>query len=95
MRIVSIVRFDPWAMALLFAGGMCLIPFLQPRHMPPIRAFYDEWLAFAFGLAAIAFAAGAGRRAATQIPALAVSLALFALYLFARAIVGQPVYPQS
>ena len=88
-------RFDPRAAGLLLAGGMCLIPFLQPRHMPPIGTFYDEWLAFAFGLAAIALAACTRRNAATQVPALAVCLVLFALALCARALSGLPGYPQS
>src|SRR5476649_1033601 len=95
MGKVIIKRFDPRAAGLLLAGGMCLIPFLQPRHMPPIGTFYDEWLAFAFGLTAIALAAWTRRIAATQVPALAVCLALFALTLFARALSGLPGYPQS
>lgn len=74
---------------------MCLVPFLQPRHMPPIRAFYDEWLAFAFGLAAIALTACTRRKQVTKVPALAVCLVLFAVTLLARAMSGLPGYPQS
>lgn len=91
----DINRFDPRAASLLLAGGMCLIPFLQPRHMPPIGTFYDEWLAIALGLAAIALTAGARRNTLTHVPALVVCLALFALALFARALSGLPGYPQS
>ncbi len=87
-------RFDPRATALLLAGGMCLIPFVQPRHMPPIGAFYDEWLAFAFGVAAIGLAA-ACKSAPLRLPAAAICLALFALALFVRAIGGHTGYPQS
>jgi len=88
-------RFDPRGAGLLLAGGMCVIPFLQPRHMPPIGTFYDEWLAFAFGLAAMALAACARRNAATRAPALVPCLVLLALALFARAISGLPGYGQS
>lgn len=80
--------------ALLVAGCMCVIPFLQPRHSSPIGVFYDEWLAFAFGLAAIALAAAQKRRA-LSVPALAVFLGLFALVLSARALFAPSAYPQS
>src|SRR4051812_38738026 len=48
-----IYRLDHLALSLLAAGAMCLVPFIQPRHSSPIGTFYDEWLAFAFGLTAI------------------------------------------
>lgn len=74
---------------------MCVLPFLQPRHFPPIRTFYDEWLAFALGLAAVAFASAARRNLTTRAPALAVCLFVFALIQTLRAL-GTPVaYPQS
>jgi O-antigen ligase len=90
----SPTRFDPRAAGLLLAGGMCLIPFLQPRHMPPIAAFYDEWLAFGLGLVAMAFTS-AGKSGISRLPVLAICLALFALELFARATSDTPGYPQS
>ncbi len=77
-------RFDPRATALLLAGGMCLIPFVQPRHMPPIGAFYDEWLAFAFGVAAIGLAA-ACKSAPMRLPAAAIFLARFCHAVLVRA----------
>ena len=80
--------------ALLLAGAMLLLPFLQPRHLPPLGAFYEEWLAFALGLAAMAFAAAAPRRGTIGVPAPALLLALFALMLFARALSQQSAYPQ-
>ena len=79
----------------MLAGGMCVIPFLQPRHMPPIGTFYDEWLAFALGLAAIGFAAGDRRNSATHVPVLAWCLVLFSLFLFVRALGAWQGYFQS
>ena len=95
MRDANAGRFDPRAASLLLAGGMCLIPFLQPRHFPPLRTFYDEWLAFALGLAAMGLTAVARRNTAARIPALSVWLGLFALTLVVRAFGGHAAYPQS
>ena len=86
--------FDPRVVSLLLAGGMCLIPFLQPRHLPPIRPFYDEWLAFALGLAATGMT-GAGKSSSARAPMVAVCLVLFALFVLARAAIENPVYAQS
>lgn len=66
-----------------------MIPFLQPRHMPPIATFYDEWLAFALGLAAIGFVACNRRNSAMHVPVLAWCLVLFCLSLFIRTL-GEP-----
>jgi O-antigen ligase len=95
MSNVSTKRFDPRAAGLLLAGGMCVIPFLQPRHMPPIGTFYDEWLAFAFGVAAMALTACARRNSATRMPTLILYLVFFSLALFARAICELSGYAQS
>jgi O-antigen ligase len=86
---------DPHKLALLLLGAMCLVPFLQPRHFSPIRSFYDEWLAFALGLAAaglISVTRGSEQR---RVPVLSIFLALFALMLFLRAFGVQAAYPQS
>ena len=88
-------RFDLNGVALLLAGGMCLIPFLQPRHMPPLRAFYDGWLAFALGSAAVALLALAPRKSPLGLPVPAILLAIFAMTLAARAFGQQSAYPQS
>lgn len=88
-------RWDPRAASLLLASAMCLIPFLLPRHFPPLRTFYDEWIAFALGTGAIGMAALARRGQAVRIPALAVWLGAFAIFLCARAFFGLAAYPQG
>ncbi len=89
-------KWDPRSAALLLAGAMCSLPFLQPRHMPPLRAFYSEWLALVLGLAACAFALAARPKNSTvPVPAAGACLALFAIMLVARAIVAPGAYPQS
>jgi len=88
-------RSDLNGAALLLSGGMCLVPFLQPRHMPPLRAFYDEWLALALGSAALALMALAPRKAPAGLPVPAVFMAMFAMTLAARAFGQQSAYPQS
>lgn len=88
-------RLDPRSASLALAGAMCVIPFLQSRHFPPIRTFYDEWLAFSLGLAAMGAAAVAHREARVRIPALSLWTGLFALMLILRALSGQSAYLQS
>ncbi len=87
-------RFEAPGTALLLAGAMCLLPFLQPRHRPPLAAFYDEWLAFALGSASLAIY-GLSRRSQAHVPPAALCLAAFALLLAGRAVLGQPAYFQS
>lgn len=94
MKTAGSHLFDPRVVSLLLAGGMCSLPFLQPRHLPPIRPFYDEWLAFALGLAAIGVAS-AGKSRLVQVPIMAVFLVLFALFVLAHAVFGNPAYAQS
>lgn len=89
------LQLDLRRLVLLLAGAMCVLPFVQPRHFPPLPAFYDEWLACALGLAAVMLAALSRAFALRRVPTLTVSLVLFALTLFARAMVGSPAYPQS
>jgi O-antigen ligase len=84
------------AIALLLAGGLCLLPFLIPYHQPPVLSFFPEWLAAALGVAAaLAALAGRGFRSEAALPAPALLLALFALYLALRAAGGGLAYPQA
>ena len=86
--------FDPLGVGLLLAGAACVVPFLQPTHFLPIRTFYDEWLALAFGLAAVGLAAAKRRRAAVRIPALALLLIVYALFMAGWACSGHAAYAQ-
>ena len=81
--------------AVLLAGAMCVVPFLLPRHMPPLRTFYDEWLAIALGLAALGLCGAARRTADLRVPGLAAWLGAFALFLVARAFGADTAYAQS
>lgn len=88
-------RLEASGIALLLAGAMCLVPFLQPRHMPPLRAFYDEWLAFALGSACLAIFGFSRRSPPAVLPMPALFLAGFAILLAGRAVLMQPAYIQS
>jgi O-antigen ligase len=81
--------------ALLLAGAMCIVPFLQPRHMPPLPAFYDEWLAFALGSASLAIFGLSRRDTHAGLPVPALLLGGFAIFLAGRAVLMQPAYFQS
>jgi O-antigen ligase len=84
------------AIALLLAGGLCLLPFLVPYHQPPVLSFFPEWLAGALGIAAaLALLAGRGFSREAALPAPALLLAAFALYLALRAAAGGLAYPQA
>ncbi len=64
--------------------------------MPPLRAFYSEWLALALGVAACAFALAARPKNSTvPVPAAGACIALFAIMLVARALWAPGAYPQS
>jgi O-antigen ligase len=80
--------------ALLLAGAMTVVPFLLPEHRLPVRSFYDEWLAFALGGAALAAGAVALRGRTASIPELAVWLAGFAAWLGVQAALRSPAYWQ-
>lgn len=86
----------PARIGLLLAGSLCLLPFLIPYHQPPVLSFYPEWLAAALGVAAaLAVLAGGGFKAEAALPAPSLWLIAFALLLAARALLGDPAYPQS
>jgi O-antigen ligase len=83
------------AIALLLAGGMLLLPFVVPYHQQPVLSFFPEWLAAALGAAAVVAAlAGGGIRADAALPAPALWLGVFALFLALRAASGEQAYPQ-
>lgn len=86
----------PARIGLLLAGSLCLLPFLIPYHQPPVLSFYPEWLAVALGVAAaLAVLAGGGFRSEAALPAPSPWFMAFALLLAARALLGDPAYPQS
>jgi O-antigen ligase len=84
------------AVALLLAGGLCLLPFLIPYHQQPVLSFFPEWLAAALGIAAALVAlAGRGFSSEAAFPAPALFLAAFAAYLALRPVAGGLAYPQA
>lgn len=86
----------PARIGLLLAGSLCLLPFLIPYHQPPVLSFYPEWLAAALGVAAaLAVLAGGGLKSEAALPAPSPWLVAFALLLAARALLGDPAYPQG
>jgi len=85
---------SPPRLALLFAGLALTLPFLFPEHRPPIRSFYDEWLALAIGLVAVGAAALARRSRAIVVPDIAFAFLLFACWLGVQAVLRRPAYVQ-
>jgi len=81
---------------LLLAGSMCLLPFLIPYHQQPVLSFYPEWLAVALGIAAAATVlASRGFAPPAALPAPALWIAGFSVFLVLRAAFGEQAYPQS
>ncbi|MCZ7563959.1 MAG: Wzy polymerase domain-containing protein [Burkholderiales bacterium] len=62
---------------LVAAGLVCSIPFLNPLHGLPIPTFYEEWLAFALGLAGV-LVVGVASPGAGRFPRVALWLVAFA-----------------
>jgi O-antigen ligase len=79
--------------ALLFAGSMCVVPFLVSYHELPMANFYPEWLAAALGLLAAATLIPSGGPVA-RLPAAARWLSCFAVLLPLEAAVRGSAYPQ-
>ena len=88
-------RWDPRAASLLLVAAMCCIPFLLPRHFPPLRTFYDEWIALALGAGAIGLASLHRGNQDPRIPTIALWLGAFALYLSWYSVSGLAAYPQG
>lgn len=83
------------AVALLLASGLCLLPFLIPYHQQPVLSFFPEWLAAALGgAAAVAALVSRDIRSGAALPAPALMLAAFALWLALRTAAGGLAYPQ-
>ncbi len=94
MRESPTASVDLKGASLILAGTMCVVPFLQPRHFSPIRTFYDEWLAFAFGLTALLLAMVVRQSGTQKVPVLSVWLTSFALVLVTRGFWESAAYPQ-
>jgi O-antigen ligase len=75
---------------------MCLLPFLVPYHQQPVLSFFPEWLAAALGAAAaLTLLASRSFVANAALPAPALWLTAFALFLGLRAATGALAYPQA
>jgi O-antigen ligase len=77
-------------MALLLAGGMCLLPFLLPYNDP----FEAELLAAVLGTAAALAAMAVHGASIVYLPALARWLLAFAVFLGIQTVFVHPVYAQ-
>lgn len=73
---------------------MFLLPFLNPYHFYPLTNFYTEWLALAFGLAALAPMSVKRFWDEVEIPTLALWLLGFAALLLLQLIWLDIAYPE-
>jgi len=78
--------------SLALLGLMVSIPFLNFHHSFPLTTFYTEWIAFAFGTAALFALAFAPRREDTKIPFLSLGLIALLLVLVVQVAVGAVTY---
>lgn len=81
-------------LALLVAGLLCLVPFLNPLHALPIPTFYEEWLAFVLGLAAAALC-GLFSRAGPAVPRVALWLGALAVVIALQWLLGWTAYRET
>ncbi len=84
----------PARISLVLAGLMFLLPFLNPYHYYPLTNFYTEWLALAFGLAALAPLMVRRFWDEVEIPALTLWLLMFAALLLLQLIWVDIAYPE-
>ena len=73
---------------------MFLLPFLNPYHFYPLTNFYTEWLALAFGLAALAPLSAKGFWDEVDVPALTLWLLAYAALLMLQMFVLDIAYPE-
>lgn len=89
-------QFAAWARfpALLGVVLMICVPFLNPVHFQPMPTFFEEVVAFAFGLLAIVSLV-LWRAATAQIPTLTVVLGVFTLFVLGQSYVVELAYAQQ
>jgi len=78
--------------SLILAGLMFVVPFLQPYHIYPLTSFYNEWLAFALGLAAALLLAKKECAAELALPAVALAPLGLLIVLALQAALGRVTY---
>ena len=84
----------PARISLVLTGLMFLLPFLNPYHYYPLTNFYTEWLALAFGLAALAPLSARRFWDEVEIPTLTLWLLAFAALLLLQLIWVDIAYPE-
>jgi O-antigen ligase len=85
-------RFTAAHASLLLIGLAWTLPFLQRYHPWPVPSYYSEWLAIAFGLAALAILPVAARTRTFPVPTIVAGLILLALLFLAHAGFGRMPY---
>jgi len=83
----------PLQLCLILCGLMVSVPFLFPYHYFPFLTFYNEWFAFAIGLAALGVMGLAPSRHAVPVPAMCLGLFAFTAVLALQVALGQVAYP--
>jgi O-antigen ligase len=81
--------------SLVLIGLAWVVPFLQPYHRYPLTAFYGEWLAFAFGLAAALALLRKEAWRNAELPVIALGLVGFMLLLALQVALGRVPYPEQ
>jgi O-antigen ligase len=76
-------------------GLMIVAPPLNPFHLSPLPGFIEEWLAFAFGTAAVAFALWARRLQVGEVPRVVPWLVAFAVVLAAQSVLRELPYREQ
>lgn len=80
--------------SLICLALMCVVPFLQPHHYPPIASFFNEWAAGALAVTACIFLMGRSR-ARFQFPALTLVPILLIVLLGVQIAIGRADYWQN
>jgi O-antigen ligase len=78
--------------SLAMLGLAWTVPFLQPYHSPPLTGFYSEWLAFVFGIAALAALFRRAVWSEMRIPAITLFLAGFGALVLLQWALGRILY---
>ncbi|MGH8677824.1 MAG: Wzy polymerase domain-containing protein [Burkholderiales bacterium] len=74
---------------------MAIVPFVLPFHQPPLQSFYQEWIAFLFGSAALALVGLGATDRRIEVPRTTVLPLGLAVLVIVQIILGRITYWQQ
>jgi len=81
--------------SLFLIGLVCVLPFLVSYHRPPLATFYNEWIAFVLGIAALGVWLQKSMWREMELPVIALFPLFYLLVLLAQGALGLVAYSEQ